>query len=144
MTARTVEHSGDVGARTQTRAERAAKSLAVPMQEFDLALEAARLQREDVYAKTGHDAITLVRQPDLRVVLVALRSGARIDRHRTEGRATIHVVSGELRLHAAGRTVELATGDVLALDRGVEHDVQAREDTAFLLTIAVRETEARP
>jgi hypothetical protein len=35
-----------------------------------------------------------------------------------------------------GRDIDLPAGHVLALDRAVPHDVQAVEDSAFLLTIA--------
>jgi len=32
--------------------------------------------------------------------------------------------------------VDLTPGQLLALDRSIKHDVEAREDSAFLLTIA--------
>jgi hypothetical protein len=39
-------------------------------------------------------------------------------------------------VRAAGRTFSLRLGGLLALDRGVRHDVTALEESAFLLTIA--------
>lgn len=39
-------------------------------------------------------------------------------------------------MHADGRTFDLYRGALLALDQGVPHDVDASEDSAFLLTIA--------
>jgi quercetin dioxygenase-like cupin family protein len=39
-------------------------------------------------------------------------------------------------VHAAGRTFDLPAGRVLALERGVPHDVVAVEEGALLLTIA--------
>ena len=70
------------------------------------------------------------------VVLTALKAQARIPEHQTEGRITVHAVSGHLVVHAEGRTFDLRAGAVLALDQGVRHDVEAVEDSAFLLTIA--------
>jgi quercetin dioxygenase-like cupin family protein len=39
-------------------------------------------------------------------------------------------------MHVQDRTFDLPQGNLLALDRGVAHDVEALEDSAFLLTIA--------
>lgn len=39
-------------------------------------------------------------------------------------------------MHADGRVIDLPMGHVLALDGAVPHDVEALEDSAFLLTIA--------
>jgi hypothetical protein len=39
-------------------------------------------------------------------------------------------------MRALGRTFDLPAGSLLALDRGLPHDVEALEDSAFLLTIA--------
>jgi hypothetical protein len=39
-------------------------------------------------------------------------------------------------VRAEGRTFDLPTGRLLALDHGLPHDVEALEESAFLLTIA--------
>ena len=129
---------GPVRERTDTHGTTASPEnpLAAPEMQFDLAAEAGRLQKEDAYARTGRNAITMVKHPDLRVVLTALRAKARIGGHHTEGRVTVHVLSGTLRLHVAGKAVELAPGGLLALDRGIAHDVEAVNDAVFLLTLA--------
>jgi quercetin dioxygenase-like cupin family protein len=103
--------------------------------EFDLASEINQLHR-DAESSTGRNAKTLVKCDDFRVVLTTLRAGARMPEHRTEGRISIHAVRGHLRIRAEGRTFDLATGGLLALDAGVAHDVDALEDSALLLTIA--------
>ena len=45
------------------------------------------------------------------------------------------MVAGRLRLHVPGGTVDLPVGHLLALDGKVPHDVEALEESAFLLTI---------
>ncbi len=70
------------------------------------------------------------------MVLIALTAKARIPDHKAEGRISVHVLSGHLRVKAAERTFSLRPGGLLALDHGVRHDVEALEDSAFLLTIA--------
>ena len=103
--------------------------------EFDLTREVEQLHQEPEWA-TGQNAKTLVKYDDLRVVLTVLRAHARIPGHQTEGRISIQTVSGHLQVKAKGRTFDLPTGSLLALDRGLPHDVQALEDSALLLTIA--------
>ncbi len=109
--------------------------MAEPFMEFDLPAEVHRLKAETTWS-TGQNARTLVKYGDFRVVLIALAAEARMPEHKAEGRVTIHVLSGHLRLTAAGRTFDLRSGGVLALDQGVAHDVRALEESALLLTIA--------
>lgn len=77
-----------------------------------------------------------MKEPDFRVVLTALRPGAWVEQHAAAGRLTIQALHGCLRLHLGGKTVDLASGQVLALERQVPHDVEALDESAFLLTLA--------
>ena len=103
--------------------------------EFDLPAEIHRLKAESTWS-SGHNARTLIRYDDLRVVLMALQPGARVPEHQADGRVLVQVLVGHIQVRAAGRTFSLRVGGLLALDRGVRHDVTALEESAFLLTIA--------
>jgi quercetin dioxygenase-like cupin family protein len=109
--------------------------LAAPFLEFDLTTETAHLHSEPTWP-TGQNARTLVKYDDFRVVLVALQVQARMAEHQTEGRISVHLLSGHIRLNASGRTFDLRPGSLLALDQGVPHGIEALEESAFLLTIA--------
>ena len=109
--------------------------IATPYLEVDLVREVDQLHREPEW-KTGQNARTLVKYDDLRLVLVALKAHARLETHRTEGRISIHTIRGHVQVRAEGRTFGLPAGTLLALDQGLRHDVEALEDSAFLLTIA--------
>jgi quercetin dioxygenase-like cupin family protein len=109
--------------------------LAEAFMEFDLDSEIHRLKAETTWS-TGHNARTLVKYPDLRVVLIALRPDARLPDHQTEGRISVHVISGHVQVRASGRTFNLRTGGLLALDPAIRHDVTAVDESAILLTIA--------
>ena len=110
-------------------------SRADPFMEFDLTAEVHRLQAETTWS-TGQNARTLVKYDDLRVVLTALKASGHIPEHKTEGQISLHVLSGHLQVKALGRTFSLRAGGLLALDRGILHDVTALEDSAFIITIA--------
>src|SRR5579859_1011717 len=104
--------------------------------EFDLEREIGELLQERD-AAADHNAKTLIKYDDFRVVLTTLRARATIPSHQAQGRVSIHVVRGHMQLRAEGRTFDLKTGSLLALDRGVAHDVDALEDSAFLITVAM-------
>ena len=106
-----------------------------PFMEFELSAEAHRLRSETTW-NTGQNARTLIKYDDFRVVLIALAAEARMREHKAEGRISIHVLSGHIQMKASGRTFNLRSGGLLALDHGVSHDVHALEESALLLTIA--------
>jgi len=103
--------------------------------ELDLSRELDQLQREPEWEK-GQNAKTVVKYDNLRVVLMSLKAHGRIPEHVTEGRITIQTIRGHILVRADQRTFDLPLGGLLALDHGLPHDVEAIEDSAFLLTIA--------
>lgn len=117
--------------------ERPARHLAEPLLAIDLPAELAALRAQGPWQTSGRHARTLVKDAEMRVVLIALRPGARLEEHHAPGRITIHTLAGRLTVRAAGQTVDLPSGHVLTLGRAVLHDVEAREESAFLLTIAL-------
>ncbi len=119
--------------------------MAAPFLEFDLTAELGRLHTEADW-DSGHNARTLVKYDNLRVVLMALEAHARIPEHRAHGRVSIQTIAGHIRVRAEGRTFDLPSGTLLALDQDLPHDVEALEESAVLLTIAWRggERAARP
>ena len=106
-----------------------------PFLEYDLTKEVHELHEEPSW-KNGQNTKTLVKYDNLRVLLTALKAKVRISEHKTEGRISVQIISGHLRMTASGRTFDLRPGSLLALDSGILHDVEALEDSAFLLTIA--------
>jgi quercetin dioxygenase-like cupin family protein len=109
--------------------------MAAPFLEFDLSRELEQLHGEPEW-NTGQNAKTLVKYDDFRVVLTALKARARLPGHRTKGRISIQTVAGHIVVRAEGRTFDLPTGTLLALDQDLPHDVEALDESAFLLTIA--------
>ena len=109
--------------------------MAGPFLEFDLDREIQHLHEEAGW-QSGHNAKTLVKYEDLRVVLMVLKAHMRLPEHRTDGRITVHVLSGRIEVRALGRTFDLHAGSLLVLDRDTFHDVEAIHDSAFLLAIA--------
>ena len=88
---------------------------------FDFASLTQELREEESYAREGHTARTLLRAPDLRIILVVVRAGGTISEHHAQVTATVQVLAGKLRLQLPDRTVQLEVGQLLALGPGLEH-----------------------
>lgn len=111
--------------------------LSRPILRFNLAAEIAHLHQQEAWSQgTGPSSTTLVKHPDLRVVLVALRKGETLAEHQTVARITVQVLTGALRLRLPGGIENLSAGQLLVLDRELTHNVEALADSAFLLTLA--------
>ena len=103
---------------------------------FDLSREVATLQQEETWSRGDRNARTLIEEPGLRIVVTVVRAGTRIREHRTDGWVTIQTLEGYIRVQSAEETLDLVAGRLLALRPGVTHDVEAIEQSAFVLTIA--------
>ena len=112
-------------------------TLGIPILQFDLSAEIQNLYKEDAWQQgAGPSSKTLVKHPDLRIVLLAMRKKTCMHEHKTAARISVQTLSGHIRLRLPDRTVELPAGQLLVLDQCVPHDVEAEEDSAFLLTLS--------
>lgn len=116
--------------------EQVAQRLGQSLAHIDLAAETALLRNEENYARVGRSGKTLVKRPDFRVLLSAIRRGTRVAEHTAAGPLTVHVLQGRVRMRMAEGSVELLVGHLLTLDRNEAHDLEALEDSVFLLTVA--------
>jgi len=120
----------------RTGHESLAGHLAAPLMDFNLAEETAQLHEEEAWLRTGRNSKTLVKQPDFRIVLIALQKGGHIEEHSADARISIYTLSGHVKLQLPEQTVDLPGGHLLVLDRALEHDLEALEESAILLTIS--------
>ena len=121
---------------TESQRESPSDRLAMTAASFNLGRELENLRAEPAWQASDRNAKTLFKKPDLRVVLLALKAGARLDKHEATGPITIHALAGRLRVRLANETVELAPGEILSVDGGLTHDLEALEQSAILLTVA--------
>ena len=122
-------------AKPQTGREHEVGTLTAPLLTLDLNREIEKLRSEGRW-QSGHTAKTLVKYSDFRVVLIVMKTGGRLDKHRTEGRISVQTLDGLIRFSTAERSVELAAGQMLTLEHDIPHDVEGIVDSALLLTIA--------
>ncbi len=112
-----------------------------PFLEFDLQAQIELLRHEDAYRR-GRNSKTLAKYPDFRIILSVVKAGAHIQQHSASGRLSVQVVSGHIRMHVGEKLLDLPAGRLLILDRAIPHDVQAIEDSAFLVTLTAPDGNA--
>jgi quercetin dioxygenase-like cupin family protein len=105
---------------------------------FDIVDIAREMRAQEAYARDGHTARTLVREADLRVVLMVLNTGSIIKEHRVAETAVVHSLEGHVRLRLPDKVADLPSGRLLVLESDLQHSVEALEESTLLLTIGWR------
>ena len=125
-------------------AERALEPMAGLSLQFDLEAQIRQLHLESEWDANGRNSKTLVKYPDFRIVLTAIKGNTSMHEHKAPGRISVQVVAGHIRMRALGQVFDLPAGHLLALDREMPHDVEALEESAFLITLVWPEKAEKP
>ena len=115
---------------------RADRPVAAPLLHVRTAEQLERLRQEPTWRTSGRNAITLTKEPALRLVLMLLGKGTRLTEHQAAGPLTLHILSGAVSFRVSGRAETIVSGELVVLESTVEHEVEALEETACLLTLA--------
>jgi len=103
--------------------------------QFDVWQEMGEL-RHNAEWRDGIARKVLVRCPDLQITLRAMKANTRIPQHHNPGRICVQTIQGHIRMHAGDELFDLPQGKTLVLEPGITHDVEALEESAFLLFVA--------
>lgn len=106
-----------------------------PVLDLDLMTMAEQL-RHEVGWSDGRNSRTLVKHGDFRMILTVIKAGARLRRHHARGTVLIQVLSGQIRARILDEIVEAPVGHALSLDPNLEHEIEAEDESALLITIA--------
>jgi len=101
----------------------------------DVRAEIARLKSEPAWAGNDRHGSSLVKGDGVNVALIMLKAGAKMQEHHTRAPITVHVIEGRINFVANGKTQLVTAGTIVALDRGIEHSIEAVEESALVLTV---------
>ena len=110
--------------------------LDAPLVVMDLSAFRSQIKAEAAWQTNDRNAITICKTEGLRIVLIALHAGAEMKTHTAPGIISVQTLEGHITFWTEQQTTELAPGQMLALQKGIPHSVQAREESVFLLTMA--------
>ncbi len=122
--------------RTSGTEDREPRTLMGPVEVYDLERELERLTREPEWSDGHQNAVTLAKGSNFRIVLVAMKPGARVGEDEAHGRMSVQVLRGAVTVERPDKGSELAAGQLAALDAGQPWSIEARDESAVLLTIA--------
>jgi quercetin dioxygenase-like cupin family protein len=80
---------------------------------------------------------TLVRAEQIEVIRLVVPAGKEIPEHRAKGNLTVQCLEGRVTFTAAGKSQELAPGNLLYLPVGEAHSVKGIENSSVLLTVVL-------
>ncbi len=102
---------------------------------IDLPLFMKQIKNEPTWQNSDRNAITVFKTNGLRIVLIALHEGAEMSRHTADGIISVQVLEGTIQFNTDRQSVELLSGQMLALHERIPHSVQAIKEAIFLLTL---------
>ncbi len=103
---------------------------------FRLSLEAEMKRAAETPLAGGRATLPMVSYPNLKQMMIYMPPSSRWNEHSTTGRVSVLVLRGKIRVSALDRQYDLAPGELLAMDSNVKHDVEALEESWYLLTVA--------
>jgi quercetin dioxygenase-like cupin family protein len=113
------------------------RQMDAPFLKLDLLFFINEIKSEKPWLQGDRNAITLLKNTLMRIVLIALRKDAEIKKHKATGNISVQVLEGNMIFTTDVQSIELTSGEIITLHEGVEHSVVAKEETVFLITIAI-------
>jgi len=104
---------------------------------FDLPKIIERIMNEDPWKTGDRNAITLVKNEYIRIVLVALHKKSEVNFHQSGNLICIQLIEGELKFKTDSQSVILKKGALLSVHEDMKHNLIAIEQSVFLLTFTV-------
>ena len=78
---------------------------------------------------------TLAKTADLELIRLVLPAGKDIPSHKVAGEITVQCLEGRVAFTSAGKTQDLAAGQLLCVAAGEPHALQGIENSSVLVTI---------
>ena len=117
--------------------------LDAPLLIFDLPSLMEKMEHESDWESGQRNAVTLLKGNSMRLVLIALRSGAEIDFRQSDNLISVQLLKGKLECNTDKETVALEQGHLITMHENIKHSLTAIGETIFLLTIGNCNAPAR-
>jgi quercetin dioxygenase-like cupin family protein len=87
-----------------------------------------------------HEAVTtsLIKLPTLQLMRLVLRAGQALPEHHVAGAISVHCLEGEANVTTPSRTCHLLAGQLVVLEGGEPHAVEAISEASLLVTVLLK------
>ncbi len=83
----------------------------------------------------------IINEPGRRMILLCLRAGQQIPEHANQEKVVVQAIQGRVSFYERDTPCELRAGDVVCLESGAPHRVEAHEDSVlFVLAMGSKAT----
>ena len=93
------------------------------------------IKAEKTWKESDRNAITVFKTNGMCIVLIALRKDAEMVKHIADSLISLQVLEGQIVFSTVEQSVELGKGQMLTLHERIPHNVLAKKETIFLLTL---------
>ncbi len=111
------------------------RTIDAPFLKIDVPFFIDEIKNERTWLEGDRNAITLLKTTLMRIVLITLRKGAIIKKHKAAGAISLQVLEGKMIFKSNDQLIELARDEMITIHEGIPYSVHAKEDTVFLITI---------
>ena len=102
---------------------------------IDLRSFTKQIREEKAWKESDRNARAVFKTDGMRIVLIALHKDAEMLKHTIDGLISIQVIEGEILITTEKQSDELGPGEMLALHENIPHNVLAKKESIFLLTL---------
>jgi uncharacterized protein (DUF2249 family) len=85
--------------------------------------------------KNSFNPKVLMNEPSHRLMLISMRQGHTVPEHSAPGKVTIHALQGHVTFFERETACDLQAGEIVSMEPGARHRVEAHEDSVLLVTI---------
>lgn len=110
--------------------------LNAPIIDIDLYAYIAKIKEETTWKENDRNTITLFKSDTLRLVLIGLKAGSELKKHKTNNTISVQVLQGDIRFITGDVSTPLSKGQLITLHPKIPHSVEAETESFFLLTMA--------
>lgn len=109
--------------------------LNAPLVHIDVKEKVKAIKKESTWKDSDRNSMTIYKNESMRLVLIALHKDAVLQRHTANGNISVQVLDGKIEFSTDEQSMILEEMDMIALHRGIPHEVKAIKESVFLLTM---------
>ena len=98
-------------------------------------MKTASIFKDIVFKEKGPAVSVLFETEFTKEIRIAMKAGQEMKEHKTSFPIVVQLVEGKIDFTVSGEVLNLAKGDLIALDGGVPHSLDALEESIVRLTL---------